>query len=59
MKNRYQIIITYDDQTCINECADDIVIILDTLSWYLKDKHIVIANVYDKLEHKNIVSWAR
>lgn len=59
MKNRYQIIMAYDNQTCIVESANDIFIIFDTLSWYLKDQHIVIVNVYDRLEHRNIVSWTR
>ena len=59
MKNRYQIIMDYDDQTCITEYADNAIIILETLNLLLDDSHVVAANVYDRLEYRNIFSWAR
>lgn len=59
MKNRYRITMTYSDESCITEWADDIEDVLAVLSWYLEDKNIIMADVYNKLEQRYIFSWAR
>ena len=62
MKNRYQIIVAYDDQTCKTEYADDIINILGALSAYLEDPHADMASVWDMQSEegmKLVFDWAR
>lgn len=59
MKNRYRITMTYDNENYEIEYADSISEVFYIISWYVKDPHIVMANVYNKLDNRNVFNWTR
>lgn len=59
MKNRFQIIVVYDDCTSKTETTPDIQRALNAVSIYWMDNDCSMIHIYDNLQNADILTYNR